>query len=238
MNVTTAESLDALSAAVDLDLHSYRPDHVAQRVVRALEVEQAGDVAELAEVLGESRSARARFRRAIAVPVSGIFRDGSQFDLLEERLLPLLAAGGRRITVWSAGCADGTELYSVAVLLERLGALERSLLLGSDLLAENLAAARRGVYGDVEIPEAIRVRARWERRDLLRDGAAPGSWRLILCRNLAIYLAPEAKRALHESLSGALARDGILLLGRSEWLTEAKALGLERIAPHAYRRSP
>src|SRR5438034_1358786 len=80
-----------------------------------------------------------------------------------------------------------------------------------------LELARRGSYDGV-IPFSSELRAHicWERRDLLRAGAAPGKWRLILCRNLAIYLAPEPKRALHERLAGALARGGVLLLGRSE----------------------
>lgn len=226
----------ALSHAVGLDLDAYRVEHVAERVRRALERERVPSVEELARLLATDVAAKARFRRSVAVSVSGLFRDSAQFDLLERTLLPPIVARPGRVSVWSAGCADGSELYSVAIVLDRLGALDRSLLLGSDVLEENLAAAGAGVYGDVTICERLRLRARWERRDLVRDGAPPGKWRLILCRNVAIYLSPVAKQALHETLARSLFTGGILLLGRSERLTTPASLGLERVAPHAYRR--
>lgn len=204
---------------------------------RALEREGATGVNELVRRLDADPGARQRFRTSVAVSVSGLFRDPAQFELLERTLLPPLLAGGRRITVWSAGCANGTELYSLAIVLQRLGALERAHLLGSDLLEENLAEARRGTFDGVAIAPELRARCRWERRDLTRDGAPPGAWRLVLCRNLAIYLAPAARHALHETLAGAIAPGGVLLLGRSERLTRPEALGLESIAPHAYRRA-
>lgn len=238
MSTDAAPVLPALSCAVGLDLGAYRAEHVSERVRRALERERAADLGQLVRIVASDASARGRFRRSIAVSVSGLFRDPAQFELLERELLPPLVAGGRRISVWSAGCADGSELHSVATLLERLGALERSFLLGSDLLDENLAVAGRGVYGDVVIPDHLRARARWERRDLVRDGAPPGKWRLVLCRNVAIYLAADAKRKLYEALASSLASNGVLLLGRSERLGDAASLGLERVGPHAYRRLP
>ncbi len=141
-------------------------------------------------MLRRDHEARHRFRRSVAISHGAMFRDPEQFTLLEEVLLPRLLAGGKRISVWSAGCADGAELHTLALVLSRMGALERSVLLGSDLLEENLALARAGEY-----PEAVRQRLRWERRDLSADGPPPGRWRLILCRNVAIYLTPAARRA-------------------------------------------
>jgi chemotaxis protein methyltransferase CheR len=236
VSTATELSLAALSRAAGVDLASYRGNHVAERVRRALEREGAGTVGALARRLAGDPGARVRFRRSLAISVSGLFRDPAQFDLLERDLLPPLLADGRRVTVWLAGCADGSELYSVAMLLERLGALERTFLFGSDLLDENLVAARRGVYGEVAVPERLRARARWERRDLVHDGPPAGKWRLVLCRNVAIYLEPWAKRRLFETLAGSLASGGVLLLGRSERLPDPASLGLERAGPHAYRK--
>jgi chemotaxis protein methyltransferase CheR len=230
---------DALELArvTGLELAAYRSDHVDERISRALRREGADDVPSLTLLLARDAEARSRFRRSVAVSVSGLFRDPGQFDVLERQLLPTLLERGGRIGVWSAGCADGSELYSVAVVLARLGALERALLLGSDLLAENIEVARKGVYDGVSFAPELRRRMRWERRDLLRDGAPPGKWRLVLCRNLAIYLEPGAKRLLHETLAEALALDGVLVLGRSERLADPAALGLARVAPHVYGRS-
>lgn len=227
----------SLSDAVDLELPAYREEHVRERVRRALDREGLAHEAALAKLLSHDSDARGRFRRSLAVSVSGLFRDPAQFDLLERALLPPLVADGRRLRVWSAGCADGSELYSVALVLDRIGALERSALLGSDLLEENLAAARAGGFADAQFESRVRARMRWERRDLVREDAAPGPWSLILCRNLAIYLAPAAKEALHERLASALAPGGVLLLGRAERLARPRELGLERAGPHAYRKA-
>ncbi len=189
----------------------------------------------MARRLQADPGARVRFRRSVAVSVSGLFRDPEQFELLEHELLPPFIARGGKTRVWSAGCADGSELYSVAMLLDRAGALERSFLLGSDLLEENLTAARAGTGFGPDSSAAIRRRLRWERRDLLRDGPAPGKWHVILCRNVAIYFSHEAKDTLHAQLASSLARGGVLLVGRSERVNAPRSFGLEPVGPHAYR---
>jgi chemotaxis protein methyltransferase CheR len=209
---------------------------VAEQVARACVREGVEDSAALARRIARDAVARSRFRRSVVISHGALFRDPEQFDLLEHVLLPRLLAGGRRLTVWSAGCADGLELCTLGIVLERLGALERSLLLGSDLLDENLARARAGAFDDHAISPAVRARMRWDRRDLVRDGPPAGRWRLVVCRNVAIHLAPAARRALYTTLVTALAADGVLLLGRSERLLEAASLGLRPTAPHAYER--
>ncbi len=236
MTVADSASTRVLSRLLDLDLAAYCERHVSERIARAVDREGTDDVDGLVRLLRSDVAARQRFRRSVAVSVSRLFRDPEQFELLERELLPPLVAERPRLRVWSAGCADGAELYSVAIVLERLRALERALLVGSDLLAENLAAARRAVYGDVEIPEDIRSRVRWERRDLVHEGAPPGRWDVVLCRNVAIYLTRDARDRLHATLAGALAPGGVLLVGRSEWVPRAASLALEPVAPRAYRK--
>lgn len=167
---------------------------------------------------------------------SGLFSDAAQFDVLERELLPPLLADGRLLTVWSAGCGDGADLYSVAIVLERLGVLERSFLLGTDRLEENLEAARRGRYRDIEIGAEMRERVRWEHHDVLRDGASRAGWLLIVCRHIGPSLSPKARWALHQTLASALAPGGILLPGRDEDVDDATGLGLERVASGAYRK--
>ena len=231
-----AEPARALARACGLELAAYRNDHVAERIRRALERERVEDVGALTRLLVADRAARSRFRRSVAVSASGLFRDPAQFDLLERELLPALLSARQRLRIWSAGCADGSELYTVAILLDRLGALERGFLLGSDLLEENLAKAKAGVYGEISISKELRAHTRWERRDLVLEDPPPGKWNLVLCRNVAIYLSPKAKRGLHERLARALASTGLLMLGRSERLTHPSSFGLEAVAPHVYRK--
>jgi chemotaxis protein methyltransferase CheR len=231
-----AATLGELSAASGLALETFRAEHVADRIERALAAEGLEHQAELVVRLRGDAQARARFRRSVAVSHSGFFRDPDQFEALEQRVLPRLLEHVARLRVWSAGCATGLELLSLAVVLDRLGALEQAHLLGSDLLEENLQVARAGADTIVEVTPAIRAKPRWERRDLVDEKPPGGGWDLVLCRNVAIYLQPEAKARLHRNLADALARGGVLMIGRSERLSDPAALGLRRLEPHVYER--
>ena len=231
-----ADARATLAAASGLRLQAFRAEHVADRIERALAAERLSTADELAALIRRDRRARARFRRWSAVSHSGLFRDPEQFEALEHRLIPRLLEHTSRLRAWSAGCANGLELWSLAIVLHRLGALAGSRLLGSDLLEENLAVARAGVYEVVEIIPPLRSRVSWEQRDLAHDPPPAGPFDLILCRNVAIYLEPTAKARLHGRLAGALAPGGVLMLGRSERLGDPAGLGLRRVESHVYER--
>src|SRR5437868_401418 len=104
----------------------------------------------------------------------------------------------------SAVDADRAALARVSAL--PLDAF-RAHLLGSDLLEENLARAREGA---ALLPPELRARLRWERRDLTADGPPPGTWQLVLCRNVAIYFNASARARLERALVAALAPGGVL----------------------------
>jgi chemotaxis protein methyltransferase CheR len=231
-----AETLAPLTSASGLRLETFRDEHVSDRVDRALAAEGLDTADELAALMRRDARARDRFRRSVAVSHSGFFRDPEQFEALEQRILPRLLEHTSRLRVWSAGCANGLELWSLAVVLNRLGVLDDAALLGSDLLEENLAVARGGTYDVVEIAPPLRRRVRWERRDLATDEAPSGRFELVLCRNVAIYFEAAAKARLHRMLAGTLTPGGVLMLGRSERLSDPAALGLRRIEPHIYER--
>jgi chemotaxis methyl-accepting protein methylase len=226
--------LASLARASGLALQSYRQAHVSACVARALARHETQSVAGLARLCRSDPAVRATLRRSILVPVTGLFRDPEQFELLEERVLPGLLGRRGGLTAWSAGCSDGSELYSVALMLRRLGALAHSRLLGSDLSAGRVELARRGAM----VPETVRREARpvlrWERRDLLREPPPRGAFDLVLCRNVAIYFVPPAQRALYVKLAAALRPGGVLMLGSCERLLAPGQFGLAAAGPHLY----
>lgn len=228
--------LARLTQASGIALESYRQAHVSACVTRALARHETRSVAGLTRLCRRDPAVRATLRRSILVPVTGLFRDPEQFKLLGELLQPALLGTRGRMSVWSAGCSDGSELYSVVLMLRRLGALEGSRLIGSDMVAERLDLARRGVV----VSETVRREAspvlQWERRDLLREPPPPGAFDLVLCRNVAIYFERSAQQAVHAKLAGALGRGGLLMLGRCEQLLSPGPLGLTAAGPHTYRK--
>ncbi len=145
---------------------------------------------------------------------------------------------GRFLRIWSAGCSTGEEIYSVAMLLTRLlpDLPHWNLtLIGTDVNPSVLKQARGGTYRDWSFrmtPEAIRSRfftrnsdqtyqldpqvcslVKFERHNLATDAfpsplAGPGSFDLILCRNVLMYFAPETRRRLLQQFTQCLTAPG------------------------------
>jgi hypothetical protein len=73
--------------------------------------------------------------------------------------------------------------------------------------------------------EELRARIRFERRNLVMEGAldANAGYHLILCRNLFIYLNANARAVLAESLASALLPGGLLIVGAGDRIAEVNA---------------
>ncbi|MDE1464668.1 CheR family methyltransferase [Spartinivicinus poritis] len=91
---------------------------------------------------------------AITISESYFFRDTEQNQLLEEELLPRLIRQHREnqqlsLRIWSAGCAKGQEIYSIAIILHKLLPDIESWnihLLATDINQTNLSDAIKGQY--------------------------------------------------------------------------------------------
>ena len=185
---------------------------------------------------------------------SYFWRDRGRFALLRREIIPaLLRARPDRLRIWSAGCSSGQEAYSLAMLLDEcLPAHKRPHLsiVGTDLNEAALEKARRAVYGEWSfrgVPDEMRARhferveSGWRVREHLRAmlsfralnlaapvGRGEGALRnfdLVLCRNVLIYLAPQAVANAVGLLSGALREGGFLLAGHAE-LANRELFGL------------
>lgn len=177
------------------------------------------------------------------------FRDGSPFDALEHKVLPELfdraVRRGRRFRIWSAACSTGQEPVSLAILLHDLLpdiADWDVQILATDISQEALDVADLGFYprhaldrcgrpGAVEkyfadiqgrwrVDNRIRRLIEFRPMNLLRHWGAIGPFDLVLCRNVAIYFDPEARQDLFRRMRSVLDRDGALLVGTSEDLSD------------------
>jgi chemotaxis protein methyltransferase CheR len=225
-----------LADACGLPLGAYRRDHVRSMVVRTMRREQVPDLPALIALMDEEPDVRLRLRRAITVATTGLFRDPTQLRWLDAEVMPSLTAGAKHLRAWSAGCAAGEEAFTLAMMLEWQGMLARSEIFGSDILAELLAEGDAGMVGGARIPANLRGRVKWDLRDLTSGGAPGSDFDLVLCRNVMTYLTPVAAETVSQTLAGALAPGGVLVLAREERVEDPVALGLTEIAPNAYRR--
>jgi chemotaxis protein methyltransferase CheR len=172
---------------------------------------------------------------------------GETYFLRETRGLRFLSqhvvpnASGRRLRIWSAGCATGEEPYSIAITLRRsIVELESWAvsILATDLNPRSLETARSGVYGkwsfrgapdlahgpfftpvgdgQWEIAPAIRRMVRFEEANLAAPTQAPESMDVIFCCNVLMYFSPKALSEALACFHRTLAPGGWLIVGPVE----------------------
>jgi chemotaxis protein methyltransferase CheR len=144
----------------------------------------------------------------------------------------------------SAGCSSGEEPYSISMAV-RAASPSRDYdvtIRAVDMNRMSLAKARLGQYSTWSLRETPEdVQKRWFRSegrmlqldDSIRDSVIfeernltsqqPDLWRpetydAIFCRNVIMYLSPEATRALMARVQSALVVGGYLFLGHAETL--------------------
>ncbi|HSV78112.1 MAG TPA: CheR family methyltransferase [Ramlibacter sp.] len=201
--------------------------------------------------------------RHLTIGETYFFRDAPLHDALARRILPALVharrATGRRLRIWSAGCATGEEPYSLAMLLHPLlPDLDdwQLSLVGTDVNADALRKAEAGRFGvwsfratppllrdawfeplpDGRRAIAPRIRAMVNFRPLnlaRPDWAAPAAgmhgFDLVLCRNVLMYFAPDLAQRVLLHLQDAVADGGWLVLGPGEASVPLPP-GLEQVA--------
>jgi chemotaxis protein methyltransferase CheR len=238
----TASTLQAstptrsLPEALGLPLGAYRRDHVHGCVMRTMRREGVADVAGLVELIDSDPDVRTRLRRAITVATTGLFRDPNQLRWIDREIMPAVTGAASEVRAWSAGCAAGEEAFTLAMMLEWRGLLERSQVIGSDILSEALEEAESGVVGGARIPEGLRGRVTWDLRDLVSDGPLANGVDIALCRNVLSFMTPVAADAVARTLVESLTIGGVLIVGSDERVEAPVKLGLTPIAPSAYRR--
>ena len=246
-----AQFLRLALAKAGLDDRLYRITPLIRRLPACLRALGVGSLEGAQQLLQAEPSRWSAAIDALLIGTTSFFRDRPVFDTLA-RLLPGLHEGRGGLRVWSIGCSDGAELYSVALLLAELNVLAQSHFRGTDCRPAAIERARTGrfhvgalattppdlrrKYFQVEwdhlvLSEDVRRRAEWDTADALRC-QDPGAWDLILCRNLAIYIDPGSVRRLWAGLSASLRAGGILIVGKAE--RPATHPPLQRIAPCIY----
>lgn len=237
-----------------LTFAAYRPAALLRRVPACLRALRASSVDEARVLLEERPEAISSAVEAVLIGVSQFFRDPDVFEELHRSVLPESLLGGRGLRVYSAGCSDGQELYSMAMLLAELGGVEGSDFFGEDCRPEAIARAAAGWFqttelenmarevveryfqihgGRARISSLLRGRTCWRQGDLLASKPAILRWDVILFRNVAIYLRPE-QRGIWERLTEQLAVGGVLVTGKAE--RPPTGLPLKRIYSCIYKR--
>ena len=236
--------IDLLRTKTAHDFTLYKPGTLQRRIERrmAMAAIETDNMDRYLEILRSDTRELDLLAKDLLINVTSFFRDPKVFDLLAEKIVPDLIRGhspDHPIRIWIAGCSTGEETYSLAMLFrEQITAAKRNVKLqvfASDVDPEAVASAREGLYpeaieADVSaarlarfftkddhgyrvLPE-LRAAVVFTVQDVLAD---PPFSRidLVSCRNLLIYLRPEAQAKVLSLFHFALRDGGILLLGGS-----------------------
>ncbi len=248
-----------IASLLDLDLDCYKPTQMRRRIGAFVRHSGAATPAVFTKRLQQDAGLLEELRDMLTINVTEFFRDAAQWKRLRETVLPKLAKDQLGLRIWSAGCSNGGEPYSVAMLLDDLGIRAREPILATDIDRRILQRAEAGgpyLKNDVrQVPESLRRKylteedggyfvARSVRRkvqfkvlNLLTDRFET-NFDLILCRNVVIYFEDETKRDLFRRFHQSLAPRGILFIGATETMLGSDLVGFQRVGGNFYQRTP
>ncbi|WP_258101325.1 CheR family methyltransferase [Marinoscillum pacificum] len=147
----------------------------------------------------------------------------------------------QNLKVWHAGCSTGEEVYTMAMILDDCGLLDRSDILATDLSKKALAQAQSGEYSiqlmnkyaksfkkffpkriledffDLDTDIAT-IKPRYKRnvtyqQHNLVSCDMTDKFDIIFCRNVLIYFDGVLKQRIINFLESCLTEDGYLVLG-------------------------
>lgn len=181
---------------------------------------------------------------ATVVEESWFFRGGEIFSHLAKRI----AADGRSapFRILCLPCCTGEEPYTMAIaLLEHGVPPERWRIDGVDLSGKLVAKAVAGLYSEFsfrQTPTDMRAKyfrkegAAWRIDETVRKAVAfqtgnavdpsllmdASPYDVIFCRNVLIYLTPEARGKVLANIERLLAKDGVVCMGHAEPLDDPR----------------
>jgi len=175
------------------------------------------------------------------------FRNIDQFHAFAQVALPermRVQNTSRCLRFLSAGCASGEEAYSLAILVGE-SLVDSSWNVSIRAVDVNPAVLRRAAGArftkwalretppeiecrwfrhdgsDLVLAEAARAAVKFDERNLVTEDSElwrPGTYDVIFCRNVLMYLTPEQAQSLVTRITRALAPGGYLFLGHAETL--------------------
>lgn len=241
----------------NIDLSQYKSQQMDRRINSFMSLWNVNNYSEYLDLLRTDPKVLNDFINKLTINVSEFFRNPERFVELQKQVLPELLARQSKVRIWSAGCSDGSEPYSVAIIVKELQAEQQVQIIASDIDREIIKKAKHGIYAANEVkclPEHLLAKYFTEAdnkkyrlndpvkalidfriQNLLADHFEP-DLDLILCRNVVIYFTEEAKNELYRKFIQSLRPGGYILVGGTEPILQYRQFGLEHVLSSFYRK--
>jgi chemotaxis protein methyltransferase CheR len=237
--------LEGIRLCYGYDFREYALSPLRRGLVSAMSREGVRTVSAYQDRVLHDAACMQRFLGMVGVNVTTMFRDPELIRAIRDDVLPLLRTYPSS-RIWIAGCATGEEVYSLAILLEEEGLLERTSLYATDINEDMLAVARLGTYplekmrryeeayelagGRRTLADHYTVAGRtarlnrrllssitWAHHNLVSDGSF-NDFHVIVCANVLIYFRSSLQERAHRLFYDSLVRGGFVALGKRESL--------------------
>lgn len=237
--------LEAIFRHYHYDFRGYSRGSLHRRLARAQHLHGCDSLSQLQHLLLRDPAVFADLMGFLTIQVSEMFRDPAYFRALREQVVPHLKTYPS-LKVWIAGCANGEEFYSLAILFREEGLEDRTIFYCTDISPAALEKAEAGIYAIDRLPQfsenhrlaggkaslsdyytaaygaavfdkTLRRRAVFAQHNLASDQVF-GEVQLVSSRNVLIYFDRELQDRALGLFGESLVRGGFLGLGSKETL--------------------
>jgi chemotaxis protein methyltransferase CheR len=235
--------LEAVYRRYNYDFRGYARASLRRRLWRRAHDERVTTLSGLQERVLHDPLVMERLLRDLSINVTEMFRDPGFFRAVRQKVVPILRTYPY-VRVWNAGCSTGEETFSLAIVLEEEGLLDRTRIYATDMNDDVLGRARRGsfplekmrrytesylraggtgdfsrfytVRGDRAVfTPALTDGAVFAQHNLAQDSSF-NEFQLVVCRNVLIYFGRTLQERVHDLFADSLSRFGVLGLGHKE----------------------
>lgn len=242
--------IDAIWRHYNYDFRGYSRGSLHRRLLRAQSHLGCTSFSQIQHQILRSPVAFGELMGFLTIQVSEMFRDPLFFRSLRENVIPHLRTYPS-LKVWVAGCANGEEFYSLAILFREEGLEDRTIFYCTDISPGAVKSAQAGVYDQSRLPgftenhrlsggktslsdyytaaygsavfdKSLRSRAVFAEHSLVADQVFAEA-HLISSRNVLIYFDRELQDRAIGLFSQSLVRGGFLGLGSKETLRFSSA---------------
>lgn len=147
MTVTDQDILyfvTTLKNTSEYDFSDYSEKSLKRRLAKVL-TDNKADIFTLISKMKKSNDFLERIVKEITVNTTELFRDPPIWHALKYRILPEFK-NHKSINLWHAGCSTGQEVYSMLILLNEMGLVDKTKIYASDLNEDVLNNAQDGEY--------------------------------------------------------------------------------------------
>ncbi len=235
--------LDKLFTIYGYDFRSYDKGSLSRRIELTMQSYGVDNFKQFEQAIFEDDEMFDKLLREFSINVTSFFRNPLMYKSLRENVLTTLNSYPS-IRVWCAGCSRGDEPYSVAIMLDEAGLLNKSQIYATDFNSTILNEAVNGLYPKdeyekfklnytqsggkkdfddwfdvqdtyIEVNKKIHDKVLFFKHNLVTDGSI-NEFNLIFCRNVLIYFDKALQKRVFRTIDESLARNGFLVLGESE----------------------